>query len=177
MNRKTLEKARKIKLIAMDVDGVLTPGDIVIMESGEEVKSWNAKDRLGIFAARKAGGMKFAWVSGRKSGQVEERAKELKIEYVHLGSLKKLPAFDDMLKKFKLKKNEIAYIGDDLVDLPLLMRAGLSACPGDAVEEVRGLVDYITTAAGGRGVLREVIEVVLKAQGKWKKVVEKYMLG
>ena len=124
MNKKISEKAKKIKLIAMDVDGVLTPGDIVIMESGEEVKSWNAKDRLGIFLTRNAGGMKFAWVSGRKSRQVEERAEELNIDAVYLGTLSKMPAFNDMHERCKLKGDEIAYIGDDLVDLPLLKRAG-----------------------------------------------------
>ncbi len=176
MNKKILDKAKKIKLIAMDIDGVLTPGDIVIMESGEEVKSWSAKDRFGIFATRNAGGIKFAWISGRKSGQVEERAKELKIDAVYLGSLGKLPAFNDILKRFKLTGSEIAYIGDDIVDVPLLKRAGLSVCPDDAVDDVKKVVDYITRAKGGQGVLREVIEIVFKAQGRWKKAVAKYLV-
>ncbi len=175
MNKKISNKAKKIKLIAMDVDGVLTPGDIVIMESGEEVKSWSAKDRLGIFATRNAGGIKYAWVSGRKSPQVEERAKELKIDAVYLGSLGKLPAFNDILKRFNLTGTQVAYIGDDLVDLPLLKRAGFSACPKDAVNDVKKVVDCVTEAKGGQGVLREVIEIVFKSQGRWKKAVEKYM--
>lgn len=175
MNKKITSKAVKIKLIAMDIDGVLTHGDIVIMESGEEIKSWNAKDRLGIFAARNAGGIRFAWISGRKCRQVEDRAKELGIEAVYLGSLDKKNAFRALLKKFKLKSDEVAYIGDDLVDIPLLRKTGLSASPADAVNEVKNIVDYVCRAKGGQGVLREVIELVLKSQGKWQKAIKKFV--
>ena len=175
MNKKITGKAVKIKLIAMDIDGVLTPGDIVIMESGEEIKTWNAKDRLGIFAARNAGGIRFAWISGRKCRQVMDRAKELGIEAVYLGSLDKKTAFSDILKKFKLKSEEVAYIGDDLVDIPLLRKTGLSASPADAVNDVKNMVDYICLAKGGQGVLREVIELVLKSQGKWQRAIKKFI--
>jgi 3-deoxy-D-manno-octulosonate 8-phosphate phosphatase (KDO 8-P phosphatase) len=174
MNRKMKAKAKNIKMIGMDIDGVLTPGDIVIMESGEEIKSWNVKDRLGFSLARRAGNLKFAWISGRGCKQVEDRAKELKIEAVRLKRMDKNEAFLEILKEFKLKPENFAYIGDDLIDIPVLKRAGLSFCPKDAPEEVKQTVDYVTRAEGGQGVLREVVEIILKLQEKWEEVTREY---
>ena len=167
-------KVEKIKMIGMDIDGVLTPGDIVIMESGEEVKSWNVKDRIAFRLARNAGGIKFAWISGRKCKQVKERAKDLEIEAVYLKELDKLRAFKEILRKFKLEKDEFAYIGDDLVDISILKRCGFSVCPKDSPEELKEVCDYVSKYDGGRGVLREVVEIVLKSQNRWEKATEKY---
>jgi len=174
MDRKMDAKAKKIRMIGMDIDGVLTPGDIVIMESGEEIKSWSVKDRLGFSLARRAGNLKFAWISGRRCRQVEERAKELKIEAVSLKKMDKFEAFRDILKRFKLKEENFAYIGDDLIDIPVLRRAGLSFCPKDAPKEVKQMADYVTKAEGGKGVLREVVELILKSQGKWERATREY---
>jgi len=174
MDGKIKAKAKKIQMIGMDVDGVLTPGDIVIMESGEEIKSWNVKDRMGFNLARRSGNLKFAWISGRACKQVEQTAKELRIEAVRLKRMDKSEALEEILKEFKLDAKNFAYIGDDLVDIPVLKRAGLSFCPKDAPEEVKQVVDYVTRAEGGRGVLREVIEMILKSQGKWEEVTREY---
>jgi len=174
MDGRIKAKAKKIEMIGMDIDGVLTPGDIVIMESGEEIKSWNVKDRLGFNLARRAGNLKFAWISGRGCRQVEERAKELEIEAVSLKRMDKCEALKEILKKFELKSENFAYIGDDLVDIPVLKKAGLSFCPKDAPEEVKQVVDYVTRTEGGRGVLREVIELILKLQGKWEQATRDY---
>ena len=161
-------------MIGMDVDGVLTPGDIVIMESGEEIKSWNVKDRMGFNLARRAGNLKFAWISGRECKQVEETAKNLKIEAIRLKRMDKSEALEEILQEFKLKTENFAYIGDDLVDIPVLKKAGLSFCPKDAPEEVKQVVDYVTQTEGGRGVLREVVELIVKLQGKWEKAIREY---
>lgn len=167
-------KAKNIEMIGMDIDGVLTPGDIVIMESGEEIKSWNVKDRLGFNLARHAGSLRFAWISGRGCKQVEETAKDLKIEAIRLKRMDKSEALEEILQEFKLKTENFAYIGDDLVDIPVLKKAGLSFCPKDAPEEVKQVVDYVTQTEGGRGVLREVVELILKLQGKWEKAIREY---
>jgi len=174
MDGRIKAKAKNIKMIGMDIDGVLTPGDIVVMESGEEIKSWNVKDRLGFNLARRAGNLKFAWISGRGCKQVEQRAKELKIESVNLKRMDKCKALKEILRKFKLRAENFAYIGDDLVDIPVLKKAGLSFCPKDAPEEVKQVVDYVSKVEGGRGVLREVIELILKLQGKWEEVTREY---
>jgi len=174
MDKRIKVKAKNIQMIGMDVDGVLTPGDIVIMESGEEIKSWNVKDRMGFNLARRIGNLKFAWISGRGCRQVEERAEELGIEAVSLKRMDKIQAFKEILRKFNLREENFAYIGDDLIDIPVLKEAGLSFCPKDAPEEVKQIVDYVTKAEGGRGVLREVVELILKSQGKWKETIRDY---
>jgi YrbI family 3-deoxy-D-manno-octulosonate 8-phosphate phosphatase len=174
MNGRIKGKAKSIKMVGMDVDGVLTPGDIVIMESGEEIKSWNVKDRMGFNLARRSGNLKFAWISGRGCKQVEQTAKDLKIEAVHLKRMDKSKALEEILQEFKLDRENFAYIGDDLVDIPVLRRVGLSFCPKDSPEEVKKVVDYVTKTEGGRGVLREVVEVILKLQGKWEEATGEY---
>ncbi|TET39827.1 MAG: hypothetical protein E3J63_03930 [Elusimicrobia bacterium] len=174
MDEKIKAKAQNIEMIGMDIDGVLTPGDIVIMESGEEIKSWNVKDRLGFNLARRAGNLRFAWISGRGCKQVEQRAKDLRIEAVRLKRMDKSKALEEILQEFKLKTENFVYIGDDLVDIPVLKRAGLSFCPKDAPEEVKRVVDCVTQTEGGRGVLREVVELILKLQGKWEKATGEY---
>ncbi|MFB0528186.1 MAG: KdsC family phosphatase [bacterium] len=174
MDGRIKAKAKNIEMIGMDIDGVLTPGDIVIMESGEEIKSWNVKDRLGFNLARRAGNLRFAWISGRGCKQVEQRAEDLRIEAVRLKRMDKSEALEEILQEFKLKMENFAYIGDDLVDIPVLKKAGLSFCPKDAPEEVKQVVDYVTRTEGGRGVLREVVELILKLQGKWEKATGEY---
>jgi len=174
MDEKIKRKAQNIKMLGMDVDGVLTPGDIVIMESGEEIKSWNVKDRMGFNLARRSGNLKFAWISGRGCKQVEKTAKDLKIEAIRLKRMDKNEALQEILQEFELKRENFAFIGDDLVDIPVLKRAGLSFCPKDAPEEVKQVVDYVTKTEGGRGVLREVVELILKLQGKWEEATREY---
>ncbi|MFH1957277.1 MAG: HAD hydrolase family protein [bacterium] len=156
----------------MDIDGVLTDGRIVFCK-GEEIKYWNVKDRIAFFILNRAG-YKTVWISGRKSREVEKRAGDLKIKGVFLGVKNKLKIWKIVLNKFKIKREEILYIGDDLVDLPLLKSAGLSAAPADAADDIRKICDIVTRSAAGEGVLREITEFVLKTQNKWKNVLNYY---
>lgn len=176
MNKKILEKAKKIKLIGMDIDGVLTGGEIVVLNSGEEVKFWNAKDRFGFALARKSGGgLKFVWITGRESKEVENQAKEIGVDRIYQNCYDKLSAYREIVKNFSLHPAEIAYIGDDLMDLPILKRVGLSVCPNDAPEELKKIVDHISFYPGGKGVFRETIEIILKAKGLWRKTINEYL--
>ena len=156
----------------MDIDGVLTDGRIVFC-NGKEIKYWNVKDRIAFFALNRMG-YKTVWISGRISREVEERAKELKINGAFFGVKNKLKIWKIVLNKFKIKREEILYIGDDLVDLPLLKRAGISVAPADAAADIRKTCDVVTCSAGGAGVLRETAEFVLKMQNKWTKVLKYY---
>lgn len=171
-----LRKARKIRLIAMDIDGVLTNGDIIVRESGEEVKIWNVRDRIAFYFADKiSSGLKFAWITGRGSRQVEQRAAEIKIDALYQNCMRKKDALHDLMKKYSLSSKEIAFIGDDLIDIPVLKMVGLSMCPHDAAGEVCGRVDIISAFSGGKGVLREMVEIVLKSKGMWIRLVKEYI--
>jgi 3-deoxy-D-manno-octulosonate 8-phosphate phosphatase (KDO 8-P phosphatase) len=167
------EKIRKIKLLVLDVDGVMTDGSIVYDDSGLESKAFDVKDGHGIKLLER-GGVKTALLTGRTSNVVEHRAKDLGIELVYQGCKDKGKAFEELLSRTSLDAGEVAFVGDDLVDLPVLKRAGLSVTVPDAVEEVKGRVDYVTQRPGGRGAVREVVEVILKAQGKWEGLIEGY---
>jgi len=174
-NIKLTACAKNIKLIATDIDGVLTDGRIIILDSGEEVKIWDVADRFAFTLLRNFGGhIKMAWITGRKSRQVAARAGEVGVHYLYQRCMDKMSAMNEIIEKEKIKISEVAYIGDDLLDLPVLTRCGFSCCPANAVPEVKEAVDYITRASGGRGVFREVVETIFKAQGLWKDVLKKY---
>jgi len=168
-----LKKIKRIKMIAMDVDGVLTPGDITFV-NGKEIKFWYAKDRIAFFILRRQKRIKTCWISGRKSSEVAERAKDLGIDAVYLGIKDKRQAWKEMLDKFGLEKEEAAYIGDDLVDLALITAAGFAAAPQDACPEIKEAADYVTSVPGGRGVFRETAELILKGQNLWNEVLTFY---
>jgi len=175
LKKEITDKAKKIKLLATDVDGVLTDGKIVILNSGEELKFWDAYDRFAFTLLRKfATGIKIAWITGRASPQVDARAKEVGVHYLYQKCMDKISAVNEILKKENLSVNEVAFIGDDLVDLPVLLRCGFSACPKNAPADVKEAVDYITDTESGKGVFREVVEIIFKSQGLWKKVLENY---
>ncbi len=169
------QKAKKIRLLLLDVDGVLTDGSIIYDGKGEEFKSFNVRDGAAIKWLQGAG-LEVAVLSGRNSPPVLVRTKELGIEKVIQGQILKLPAFEKFLAETKCRPEEIAFIGDDLHDLPVLRRVGLSACPADAVEEAKNVSDYICKAEGGRGAVREVAELILKAQKKWNELMRKYRI-
>ncbi|MCL2335284.1 MAG: HAD hydrolase family protein [Endomicrobia bacterium] len=172
---KIFKKAKAIKLLACDVDGVLTRGDIVILNDGQEVKSWNVKDGLGYAELRGIfPRVKTAWITGRESEQVKKRAEELKIDYLVQNCSGKKSALDAILEETGFKASETAYIGDDINDIPILSRAGFSVCPADAAEDAKKYADYVSALGGGEGVVREVIEIILKAKGEWKKILEKH---
>ncbi|MBI4681838.1 MAG: HAD-IIIA family hydrolase [Nitrospirae bacterium] len=164
-----MEKAKKIKLLILDVDGVMTDGSIILDNEGNEYKRFHVRDGHGIKMIQRAG-IKVGLITGRKSKVVEIRAKELGIEDVHQKIFRKSLVFEQMLKKYKCKDENVAFMGDDVVDQELLKRAGLTAAPADAEEEAKKLADLVTKRGGGRGAVREFIDLILKSSGLWKKV-------
>jgi 3-deoxy-D-manno-octulosonate 8-phosphate phosphatase (KDO 8-P phosphatase) len=170
MNREVLEKAKKVRLILLDADGVLTDGSIQYGANGNrvfEVKAFSAHDGLGISRAIKFG-IPVAVISGRRSRILQWRAKELGIRYLFQGEEDKLSAYKRLKRQFRLKDEEIASVGDDLPDLLLLNQVGFSAAPKSAVPEVRRSVDYVSSLGGGQGAVREFIDLILRAQKKIK---------
>ena len=149
----------KIKLLAMDVDGTLTDGRIYIGPDGEVMKAFDVKDGYGIVRFREAGGIPVI-ITGRRSRIVEQRCRELGITELHQGVSDKLDCLMKLASRYGLEREEIAYIGDDLNDLACMEYAGVSACPGDAMEAVRSSCSYICTSPGGRGAVREFLDVV-----------------
>lgn len=167
------EKARHIRMLLMDVDGVLTDGTFERQPKGE-VKRFHSRDGIGLVLARRAG-LKLGWISGRKSPAVVERARELEIGFVRLGVADKLVAYKEALAREGLTENEVAYIGDDLPDLPVLSRVGLSVAVSDAHAEVRSRVDYVTRARGGFGAVRELVDQILAAKGLLEALIQEYL--
>lgn len=163
----------EITALVMDVDGVLTDGGIIYSSSGSDVKEFNVRDGAGLKYWQRAG-HKAALLSGRESATVERRAAELGIEVVMQGAKQKIPAFEKILAKLGCTAKEVAYIGDDLPDLPVMRRAGFAVAVADAAPEVGDAADYVTKAPGGRGAVREVIEHILRAQGRWKDIMARY---
>ena len=157
---------KKIKVLAFDVDGVLTDGKIIVDANGMETKAFDVQDGFGIVFARKAG-LKIVFISARSCKAVEHRAVELKIDKYFVGVYPKTGAYEQMLKEFKVSDEEVCFTGDDLADLVVLKRAGFAVAVSNAVAEVKQAAHYVTTRRGGEGAAREVIEMVLKAQGKW----------
>lgn len=165
----------EIKMLILDVDGVLTDGTIMINADGSESKRFNLLDGHGIKMWHRAG-LKSALISGRESNATTVRAAQLKIEYVRQGCKKKLPVFEELLKEVGLSSAEVVYIGDDLMDVPLVRRAGFGAAVAGAVSELKEHADYVTTACGGAGAVREVVEYILKGTGKWSGLMERYLV-
>ena len=163
MNPKLDAKAEKIKLFITDVDGVLTDGRIVLGNDGEEFKFFHVHDGLGIKLAQQEG-IKTAIITGRESELVARRAGELEINEVHQNIKDKLAVFDDLLAKYEIETENVAYIGDDLNDLPILKRVGLSLSVANGVQTVKNEVDYVTEKQGGAGAVREAIELILNAR-------------
>ena len=169
-------RASRIKLLLMDCDGVLTDGRLWLLENGDEQKSFNTRDGLGLHLLHKAG-LKSGIISGRKSSGVSRRAGELAIEFVTQGDPNKIGAFDDLLRLASVDESEVAFIGDDLTDIPLMQRSELAVAVADAAPEARAVAHYVTRAEGGSGAVREVIELILKAQGRWSDLVDEYLKG
>ena len=167
------DKARKIKWILLDIDGVMTDGSITYDSKGVESKTFHVRDGHGIKMASRAG-IQFAIITGRESSIVNYRANELGIKEIYQGAKKKIAAYNELIQRLNLQDEEVAYVGDDLIDIPVLRRVGLSAVVADADHETREQVDLILTHPGGRGAVREFIEIILKAQDKWKDVTQRY---
>jgi 3-deoxy-D-manno-octulosonate 8-phosphate phosphatase (KDO 8-P phosphatase) len=163
-----------IQMLAMDVDGVLTDGTLIINSDGSESKFFNSLDGHGIRMWQRAG-LKVALVSGRASEPTRHRAEQLQIEYVFQDCHNKLPVLEKLLEQIGLPPEKVAYIGDDLTDLPIIRYVGFGAAVANAVDEVKQYADYVTTAAGGSGAVREVIEYILKNSGRWQKLMQRYL--
>jgi 3-deoxy-D-manno-octulosonate 8-phosphate phosphatase (KDO 8-P phosphatase) len=166
-------RAARVKLLLMDCDGVLTDGQIWLLGSDEEQKSFNVRDGLGIGMLHRAG-LKSGVISGRSSVALERRAAELEIEFVRQGITNKVAVFEELLSLAGVDDEQVAYIGDDLNDISLMQRCEFAVAVVDAAPETRAAAHYVTAAAGGRGAVREVVELILKAQGRWSDLVRRY---
>ena len=167
-------RAARIKLLLMDCDGVLTDGRLWLLDNGDEQKTFSVRDGLGLELWHRAG-LKSGIISGRNSSAVERRARDLGIEYVRQGCEDKIREFEQLLSLAEVEESEVAFIGDDLNDIPLMRRAEFAAAVADASEETRAVAHWVTQARGGLGAIREVVEMILKSQGKWGDVTEKYL--
>ncbi len=167
-------RASHIKLLLMDCDGVLTDGRLWLLEDGGEQKTFDTHDGLGLALFTRAG-LKSGIITGRRAQAVERRAKELGVEFVRQGDDEKVAAYEDVLRLAAVDEDEVAFIGDDLTDIPLMRRSELAVAVADASEETRAVAHYVTRAIGGRGAVREVVELILKSQGRWNDLVEHYL--
>jgi len=167
-------RASRIKLLLMDCDGVLTDGRLWLTEDSDEQKSFNTHDGLGITLLHRAG-LKSGIITARSSKTVARRAKELGMEFLRQGNSDKIAAFEQLLKQAGVEESEVAFVGDDLPDIPIMQRAELAVAVADAVAETRSVAHYVTRAKGGQGAVREVIELILKSQGRWRDLVADYL--
>ena len=167
------DRAAQITLLLFDVDGVLTDGKILLHADGSESKQFDIKDGTGIVLAQRCG-LTVGFLSARQSAATAQRAAHLGVSLVHQGVASKLDAYGQILRQRGLADSHVAYMGDDVLDLPVLARVGLSAAPSDAVDDVRSRVHWVSRAAGGHGAARELIELVLRTQKRWDALVESY---
>jgi 3-deoxy-D-manno-octulosonate 8-phosphate phosphatase (KDO 8-P phosphatase) len=166
-------KAANIRLILLDVDGVLTDGAVVIYGDGSESKRFHIRDGIALVWAQRAG-ITVGLLSARHSPTTAQRAAQLGITLVHQGVSSKIETYDQIVGDMVLNDKEVAYMGDDIVDLAVLRRAGLSAAPANAVTEVQSRVDFVSTRDGGDGAVRELVELILRAQDQWDSLVAAY---
>lgn len=166
-------KAKDIKLLIMDIDGVLTPSYIVIDGLGREIKIFNVQDGFGIMLWRKAG-LKSAIITAGESPAIRKRASMLKIDALYEKAFNKRIAYREVKKRFKVTDKEVCFIGDDLIDVPILEKAGLACSVVNCHEDVKAYVDYISKKEGGKGAVREIIDVLLKSKGLWKDVTKDF---
>ena len=169
-----MQNLSNIKLLVLDVDGVLTDGTLVINGDGSESKFFNSHDGHGIKMWQRAG-LRIAILSGRLSEPTRHRAKQLQIEDIFEDCHNKLPVLEEFLKKIHIAPESVAYIGDDVMDLPVMRYVGFSVAVANAVDDVKNEADFITTRSGGRGAVREAIEYILKNSGKWQELMERYL--
>lgn len=168
-------RAARVELVLFDVDGVLTDGKILLHADGTESKLFDIKDGTGIVWAQRSG-LRVGLLSARTSASTAQRAAQLGITLVHQGVGSKLETYEQMIAEVGVSDDRVAYMGDDLLDLPVLSRVGFAAAPADAVADVRGRVHWVSAARGGDGAARDLIEVLLRAQGKWDALLASYLL-
>ena len=170
------KRAAKIKLLLMDVDGTMTDGGVTLLSqpdgSALEIKTFDAHDGQGLTLAQTAG-IKTGCITGRESPALLRRAHELRMDYVYMKIAVKMPAYEEILRKAGVAEAEVAFVGDDLPDIPLMRRVGLAVAVGDAVADVKEIAHYTTRALAGHGAVREAIELILKSKGIWEEMIEK----
>jgi 3-deoxy-D-manno-octulosonate 8-phosphate phosphatase (KDO 8-P phosphatase) len=169
-----LERARNIRILIMDCDGVLTDGRIIFFPGGDETKQFDTKDGHGLRMAERAG-LRAAIITGRASAALRERAKDLGLVHLYEKAHNKLVPFEQILAAEGLREDQACFVGDDVTDIPVMRRAGLAVAVGDAVDEAKEFAHLVTKRAGGRGAVREVIEFILKSQGKWQSAMQRYL--
>ena len=173
LNPSVSDRCMPIELLVLDVDGVLSDGGILVDDNGVETKQFHVRDGAGIAYGKRLG-KRVAIISGRRCQAVDHRAAEMGIERVYQGRLDKLPALKEVLALERLGFEQVCFVGDDLADLPALQAAGLAVAVADASPEVRAAAHYVTSQPGGRGAVRQAIEFVLRAQGRWSEIVRHY---
>ncbi|MCA1817192.1 MAG: HAD hydrolase family protein [Acidobacteria bacterium] len=169
-------RAARVKLLLLDCDGVLTDGRITLLEDGDEEKSFHTRDGHGLVLLHRAG-LKSGVISGRTSTALERRARDLGVSHVVQGTHDKIVEFRRVLEAAGVTGEEAAYVGDDVTDIPLMRRCALACAVADATEETRAHAHYVTRLPGGFGAVREVCELILKAQGKWDELMKRYVEG
>jgi 3-deoxy-D-manno-octulosonate 8-phosphate phosphatase (KDO 8-P phosphatase) len=170
------QRAAQIKLLLMDVDGTMTDGSVTLLSQNDgtalEIKTFDAHDGQGLTLAHTAG-LRTGCITGRESSALLRRAREMKMEFIYMRQALKMPAYEEILERAGVSDMAVAFVGDDLPDLPLLRRAGLAVAVGDAVPEVKRAAHYITRALGGQGAVRETVELILKSKGIWAELIDK----
>jgi 3-deoxy-D-manno-octulosonate 8-phosphate phosphatase (KDO 8-P phosphatase) len=170
------KRAKQIKVLLMDVDGTITPGTVLLLSQPDgtalEIKTFDAHDGQGLSLARTAG-IRTGVITGRESAAMRRRARELDIEFVYEKQPTKIAAYEEILKKTGVPESAVAYLGDDLPDIPLMRRVGFAVAVGDAVPEVKLAAHFVTKAVGGKGAARELVELILKSKGIWEEMIEK----
>tara|TARA_B110000116_G_scaffold246939_1_gene239018 strand:+ start:7 stop:531 length:525 start_codon:yes stop_codon:yes gene_type:complete len=173
--RDVIEKAKNIRIVIFDVDGVLTDGTLYFTDSGEEIKAFNSRDGHGM-KMLKASGVELAIITARESRSVKLRAENLNITLLYQGEKNKLKVFESLVTKLKLDMSSCAYVGDDLIDLPVMTRCGLSICVPSSPILVKKHAHYVTNSEGGQGAVREVCEMIMRSQGTLDEQLEKYLI-
>jgi 3-deoxy-D-manno-octulosonate 8-phosphate phosphatase (KDO 8-P phosphatase) len=177
LEREEIERrASRVKLLLLDCDGVLTDGRITLIEGGDEEKSFHTRDGHGLVLLHRAG-LQSAVISGRTSSALERRARDLGIRYLRQGTHDKIVEFREVLEAAGVSEDETAVVGDDVTDIPLMRRCALAIAVADATEDTRAYAHYVTTLPGGFGAVREVCELILKAQGRWEELMKRYTEG
>jgi len=170
------KRASRIRILLMDVDGTMTDGSVTLLSQSDgtalEIKTFDAHDGQGLTLAQTAG-LRTGCITGRESPALLRRAGEMKMEFIYMKQPVKMPAYEDVLRKAEASDHEVAFVGDDLPDIPLLRRAGLAVAVGDAVPEVKEIAHYTTKALAGHGAIREAVELILRSKGIWEEMIDK----
>jgi len=174
ISQENLERIKRIKVLILDIDGVMTDGHIIYSVYGDELKFFDVQDGFGITLLRKAG-IKSVIITAKKSRIVKLRARDMKVAKAYQGYMDKVKAFNKAVRKFRVAPEEVCFIGDDLIDLPVLKRVGFAVAVPNAVEEVKKAAHHTTERAGGHGAVRELCDLILKSQGKWDLATAKYL--